>query len=182
MKSMLLGEEGLLRGWMSSEAEDAAELADLSPEEVAHRETLERFAERLTVEPVRNSYLFRVSYESFGRGIAADVANAVVDEYQRLSAQRRLNSTAGARQFLGAADRRGAGAPRDLREGAHRVRPHAPHRRPRGHRQHPQRASRRTQHPAHRGTEPANSGRDAVSPGPGGGRRGHARGARPGTH
>src|SRR5690606_34124568 len=32
--------------------------------------------------------------------IAADVANAVVDEYQRLSAQRRLNSTAGARQFL----------------------------------------------------------------------------------
>src|SRR5690606_16367569 len=73
VKSMLLGEEGLLRGWMSSEAEDAAELADLSPEEVAHRETLERFAERLTVEPVRNSYLFRVSYESFGRGIAADV-------------------------------------------------------------------------------------------------------------
>src|SRR5690606_17267116 len=61
VKSMLLGEEGLLRSWMSSEADDAAELADLSPEEVARRGVLNRFSERLTVEPVRNSYLFRVS-------------------------------------------------------------------------------------------------------------------------
>src|SRR5690606_36216735 len=54
----------------------------------------------LTTQPLRNPHPSPPSYESFGRGIAADVANAVVDEYQRLSAQRRLNSTAGARQFL----------------------------------------------------------------------------------
>ncbi len=102
LQAVFLGKDGLLSRWQA-EAEGVGVIESnqgLSEEEVLRRGTLTRFQERLTVESVRNSYLFRISFESFGRTVAADVANAVVDEYQRLSGQRRLQSTAGAREFL----------------------------------------------------------------------------------
>ncbi len=101
VKALLVGEGGLLQTWLPAN-DDAVSMdsQDLDPAEIKRRETLERFDERLFVESLRNSYLFRVSFESFGRRVAGSVANTVVEEYQRLSGQRRLDSSAGARKFL----------------------------------------------------------------------------------
>ncbi|KAA3623393.1 MAG: hypothetical protein DWQ08_11655 [Proteobacteria bacterium] len=101
LKALITGKDGLFAQWQAeAEGETASSTQALSEEEIQRREALERFHERLIVEPVRNSYLFRISFESFGRNVAANVANAVVEEYQRLSGKRRLESTAGARVFL----------------------------------------------------------------------------------
>lgn len=63
-------------------------------------ELLNRFSDRLSVSEVRNSNLFRVSFESFTPEVAADVANTVVEQFVSLSEERRFGSTSGAKQFL----------------------------------------------------------------------------------
>ncbi len=66
----------------------------------AERNRMEAFGKRLSVQPIRNSNLFEVSFESFTPDLASDVANAVVREYIRLNDERRFNSTSGAKSFL----------------------------------------------------------------------------------
>lgn len=103
LKSLVLGKDGFIRKWLPSPQDGSDNVThgvNLNPEDVARRTTLGRFAERLSVEPIRQSFLIEVSFQSFGRQVAADVANAVIEEYQRLSSQRKLGSTAGARAFL----------------------------------------------------------------------------------
>ncbi len=67
---------------------------------IAERGRLERFTKRLSVEPLRNSNLFKVSFKSFSPTLAADVTNAVAREYLRLHDERRFDSTSGAKTFL----------------------------------------------------------------------------------
>jgi len=73
---------------------------DAHAERIQEAGALGRFKERLAVNPVRKSNLFEVSFESFDPELAANVTNAVVDEYMRLNEDRRFNSTSGAKSFL----------------------------------------------------------------------------------
>ncbi len=75
-------------------------VSDEYTELVGERKRLERFEERLRVAPIRNSNLFEVSFESFDPVLAADVANAVSEQFIKLNDERRFNSTSGAKSFL----------------------------------------------------------------------------------
>ncbi len=55
---------------------------------------------RISVEPVRNSNLFRVSVSAFDPQFAARMANAIVTEYTRSTMQRRFQAGNQAREFL----------------------------------------------------------------------------------
>jgi capsular exopolysaccharide synthesis family protein len=74
--------------------------SDAHAERVREAGALGRFKERLSVNPIRKSNLFEVSFESFDPELASGVANAVVGEYMRLNEDRRFNSTSGAKAFL----------------------------------------------------------------------------------
>ena len=63
-------------------------------------EILDRFGARLSVTPIKRSNLFNVSFESFDPVLAANVANAVVEQYMQLNQTRRFGSTSGAKEFL----------------------------------------------------------------------------------
>jgi succinoglycan biosynthesis transport protein ExoP len=58
------------------------------------------FLERVDVQPVRDSNLVAVSFDSFDPELAAKVANAIVEEYVRLNDLRRIRSASGAKEFL----------------------------------------------------------------------------------
>ncbi len=64
------------------------------------RRNLGRYFERLNVNPVRNTNLYSISFESFNPQMAALVSNSIVDEYIRLSDEKRFNSTSGAKEYL----------------------------------------------------------------------------------
>ncbi|MCG6871614.1 MAG: GumC family protein, partial [Gammaproteobacteria bacterium] len=64
------------------------------------QQLVQRFSEKLEVQPIRRSNLFRVSFDSFDPELAASAANAVVAAYIRLNEERRLGSTSGAKGFL----------------------------------------------------------------------------------
>jgi capsular exopolysaccharide synthesis family protein len=55
---------------------------------------------RVNIEPVEDSNLVEVRFESFDPQFAARMANAVVEEYIRSSMQRRMDAGAEAREFL----------------------------------------------------------------------------------
>ncbi|MGB0513777.1 MAG: GumC family protein, partial [Wenzhouxiangellaceae bacterium] len=55
---------------------------------------------RLSVDPVRNSNLVRISISAFDPAFAARMANAVVDEYIRSTMTRRFDAGTQAREFL----------------------------------------------------------------------------------
>ena len=56
--------------------------------------------DRVEVVPIRDSNLVEVSFDSSDRELAARGANAIVDEYVRLSARLKLRSTSGAKSLL----------------------------------------------------------------------------------
>jgi len=95
------------RGFLSGLGELLGALfAEAKPPSVAagplepDAEPLETFLERVDVSPVRDSNLVEVSFDSFDPKRSAEVANAVVEQYVRLSDLRRIHSASGAREFL----------------------------------------------------------------------------------
>ena len=58
------------------------------------------FLDRVSIEPVRDSNLVAVHFDSFDPELAASVANAIVDEYARMKELRRVRSTSKAKTFL----------------------------------------------------------------------------------
>lgn len=68
---------------------------------VAVEPDLERaFLEQLTIEPVRNSRLVRIHYDSPDPREAAAVANAVADNFVNMNLERRFDASAYAKSFL----------------------------------------------------------------------------------
>lgn len=59
-----------------------------------------RLRDRISVEPVRNSFLINVSVTSFDPELAERAVNALVQEYVRTSMQRRVDAGSEARDFL----------------------------------------------------------------------------------
>jgi polysaccharide biosynthesis transport protein len=64
------------------------------------REQIERFRKRLQISPIRNSRLVDVSFESHDPKLAADVANAMGDEYLKYNLEVKLNATRQAGDWL----------------------------------------------------------------------------------
>jgi succinoglycan biosynthesis transport protein ExoP len=71
--------------------------ADAAPNE---QELIDRFRKRLQVSPIRNSRLVDVSFESRDPKLAADVANAMGDEYVNYNLEVKLNATRQAGDWL----------------------------------------------------------------------------------
>ena len=61
---------------------------------------LNRYAKKLSIEPVRNSRLVHISFTSRHPELAAQVANQHVDQYIKRNLERHLGVTANAKEFL----------------------------------------------------------------------------------
>ena len=99
---LLAGIRSLLTGNQVSEtdskvANDPLRKSELAPEA---QDLAYSVLGGLSVIPVRDSNLFEVSYESYDPVLAAAISNAVVEEYIRLSGERRFQSTGGAKAYL----------------------------------------------------------------------------------
>jgi capsular exopolysaccharide synthesis family protein len=55
---------------------------------------------RLTVEPVRNSKLVKLTFEDRDKNLCADAANAVADAYEQFNTDTRFTTSSQAREFL----------------------------------------------------------------------------------
>jgi len=73
---------------------------DLPPEVRFERALVSRYQSRLNIEEVRDSDLLRISFDSFDRRTAAELANAHTRAYIETSDRRRFNSTSSAKAFL----------------------------------------------------------------------------------
>jgi len=95
---------GMLTGGGESEARAAARRGSGAAQDADGKDAAERLAgslrSRLTVEPIRDSFLFNVSFESFNPELAARVVNAISSEYIEQNNQRRFDSTTSAKKFL----------------------------------------------------------------------------------
>ena len=81
-------------------AEDMSE-AELKQFEIARKEgIINRFLERLNVQPVRNTQLVRVLFVSATPDIAANVANNVVETYMEYTLTTKINANVGASGVL----------------------------------------------------------------------------------
>jgi len=69
-------------------------------ESAGMQRSLARYKERLSIDPVRNTSLINVLFESFTPELASKIANAHAEAYIYLSDKRRFNSTSGAKEFL----------------------------------------------------------------------------------
>ncbi len=76
--------------------------ADRSPSTDADRidEAVWFISQRLSIEPVRNSYLVKVSVSDRSPELTADLADAVAEAYQQFSLDARYSTTAQASEFL----------------------------------------------------------------------------------
>lgn len=83
-----------------SEASGIEGLNEAEQRERAIAAAARRLMSRMTIEPVRNSQLIRISVEAFDPAFAAQLANAVVEEYTRSTMQRRFDAGSQARLFL----------------------------------------------------------------------------------
>jgi capsular exopolysaccharide synthesis family protein len=83
---------GLLSGPASPEDEAAAN--DPWMRAIAFMES------RLTVEPVRNSKLVRLTFEDRDKRLCADAANAVAEAYEQFNTDTRFTTSSQAREFL----------------------------------------------------------------------------------
>ncbi len=70
------------------------------PDEDLHKRAVIFVEDNLTIEPVRNSYLVRVSFMDRNPELARDVANAVGDAYQQFNLEARFSLTDQASEFL----------------------------------------------------------------------------------
>lgn len=97
------------RGLISGVEQISGVIEKTNPENDQDKIKEQRLRERITtgrvisslgVAVVPASDLFRVSFDSFDPSLAARVVNTVVEEFIRLSAEQKFNSTAGAKAFL----------------------------------------------------------------------------------
>src|SRR5262245_61384063 len=77
-----------------SSAEDQAAAKDPWRRAVSFMET------HLTVEPVRNSKLVKLTFQDIDKKLAADAANAVADAYDQFNTDTRFTTSSQAREFL----------------------------------------------------------------------------------
>lgn len=80
-----------VRGWLTGSDSSAEE----TPSDI---ESL--FLENLTVQPVRNSRLVRVHYDTTEPSEAALIANTLTDEYVAMNLERRFDASTYAKEFL----------------------------------------------------------------------------------
>ncbi len=90
---------GRLARWVRSMFPEAAARAD-EQEEDARAPSVDYVQGGVTISLIRNSYLVNVSFEDRHPRLAADVANAVADAYQRFLLDARYTTTGQAREFL----------------------------------------------------------------------------------
>ncbi|MGB5832581.1 MAG: polysaccharide biosynthesis tyrosine autokinase [Thiohalocapsa sp.] len=84
-----------------SGAEESGESAPaVDPELATRRKEEEVFSENLTIEPVRNSKLVRIHYDSPSATEAAAVANSVANGFVNLNLERRFDASSYAKKFL----------------------------------------------------------------------------------
>lgn len=87
-----------LRGWLFGKGPDTTSAAaDIAARQ---RSAADRLLANLKVEPVRNSSIVRLSYDSPNRKLAQAIANAVANAYITLSLERRYDASTYARTFL----------------------------------------------------------------------------------
>ncbi len=72
----------------------------MSEEEAFYEQLVQDFSERLTVSPVRDSQLVRISFEAHDRNLAAEIANTLADTYIEHDMEARLQMTNKASSWL----------------------------------------------------------------------------------
>jgi capsular exopolysaccharide synthesis family protein len=77
-----------------------AKVADEQPGDVRRAELIDEFQSRLSVTPVRNSQLVKISFEANDRKLAATLANAIANTYIENEMESRLQMTATAMGWL----------------------------------------------------------------------------------
>lgn len=83
------------------EGDTTAETVAVEEEVIVGAAPLEdRLIANLTVSPVKNSQIIRLSYESDKPELAANIVNAIADNYIAMNLERRVDSASFAKQFL----------------------------------------------------------------------------------
>ncbi|MGH9775327.1 MAG: GumC family protein [Candidatus Acidiferrales bacterium] len=67
----------------------------------SEQEVLQRFEDRLTIEPVKQSRLLQINFESENPRLAAQIANSVTKDYIEENLENRWNATEKATEWLG---------------------------------------------------------------------------------
>lgn len=93
-----LTQRGLLNGARSLVSLFKSKDVDSEQEQIKNASTL--YQERVSISPVRNTSLVKVSVESFSPELAVKMADEHAKAYVSLSDERRFNSTSGAKAFL----------------------------------------------------------------------------------
>ncbi|WP_419569419.1 GumC family protein [Rheinheimera sp.] len=78
--------------------------AELTPEQIAYKEReslVNEFLERLSISPIRKTQLVQISFTTYSADLAAQVANAVGDEYINSQLEAKLGITQQAANWLG---------------------------------------------------------------------------------
>jgi succinoglycan biosynthesis transport protein ExoP len=88
----------IVAGWFKTDAPARAPGAD---ETKIQSRTLDRFLDRLTVAPIRNSRLVDVKFESTGAALASEVANALAKAYIAQNLEFKFLSSKEASDWLG---------------------------------------------------------------------------------
>ena len=97
-KSLLSQIKGLLKEWLGIGKPDQRME---TPSEAAQKEAvLSAFLRNLTVDPVRNSRLVKLRYDSSDPQLAATILNALAKAYVDFNLERRFDASAYARNFL----------------------------------------------------------------------------------
>ncbi len=96
---------GLDSGSGEMQNPEESEKEELEKEERVERITDQRrigiLSSKLSIDPVRSSNIFKISFESFSPKLAANVANSIAQEYIELSNKKRFGSTSDSKEFLG---------------------------------------------------------------------------------
>lgn len=90
------------KAWLKESLGISKTSENLEPKsETARRESvLNAFASSLRVEPVRNSRLVKLRYDSFDPQLAANILNTLAKSYVDMNLERRFDASAYARNFL----------------------------------------------------------------------------------
>ncbi|MCF7993490.1 MAG: polysaccharide biosynthesis tyrosine autokinase [Chromatiaceae bacterium] len=90
----------MLQGGPDAEVDTDAASSEAERETARLRSLTDRLRGNLEVTPIRSSNLIEISFQSLDSQLAADVANAVANEYLRFSARKRFERSAGAETHL----------------------------------------------------------------------------------
>jgi capsular exopolysaccharide synthesis family protein len=94
------GPVGTVIGWVTRPFASAGSAEPMDAATVAEHQLITRFLSAVDVTPRRNSYLVEVSFLSPSPRLAADVANALAEEYVSLSLDQRLDAVQRGRAFI----------------------------------------------------------------------------------